>query len=68
MAIEKLQTYIESLENDTCLYEERNFYKRNEVIDFIGFQVMDQIEQQLRKTDRTDKLLSLKYRAEKVRS
>ena len=68
MAIFELQSYIEAIEKNIALFEEKNFVKRIEVIDFLGFQVMDQIEELLLKTDQSHKLILLNYRAEKVKS
>lgn len=68
MAIFEIQSYIEAIEKNAVLYEEKNFDERIEVIDFIGFHVIDQIEELLRKTDQPDKLIFLKYRADKVRA
>ncbi|PSL46287.1 histone methylation protein DOT1 [Chitinophaga niastensis] len=64
----EIQSYIGTIEKNVSLYEEKNFDKRIEVIDFIGFQVIDQMEELLRKTAQPDKLISLKYRAEKVKA
>jgi len=64
----ELQSYIESIEQDPSLYQEQNFEQRIEVIDFIGFQVIEQLEELLQKTDQPDKLALLKYRAEKVKT
>lgn len=66
-AISEIQAYIGSIEGDPSLYEEKNFDKRMEVIDFIGFQVMDRIEEALGKAARPDELVLLKDRAEKAR-
>ena len=63
-----LQSYIGAIEKNTTLYEEKNFDRRIEVIDFIGFQIIDQIEGLLQKTTQPDKLILLKYRAEKLKS
>jgi hypothetical protein len=70
MAIFEIQSYFEAIEQNSLLYEEKNFDKRIEVIDFIGFQVIDQIEELLRKTAQPDRLILLKfkYRADKVKS
>lgn len=68
MFIFKLQSYIEALEQDASLYEKRNFEKRSETIDFIEFQLMDQIDEFLPETTSPDQLLQLRQRAEKVRS
>ena len=64
----ELQSYMEAIEKNAALYEEKNFDERIGVIDFIGFQVIDQIEELLRKTAQPDKLILLKYRAEKIKS
>jgi hypothetical protein len=64
----EIQTYIEEIEKNSLLYEEKNFDERMEVIDFIEFQVIDQIEGLLRKTAQPDKLILLKHRAEKAKS
>jgi len=63
-----IQSYIEAIEKNAAFYEEKNFDKRMEVIDFIEFQVIDQIEELRRKTAQPDELILLKYRAEKVKS
>ncbi|HEX9508837.1 MAG TPA: hypothetical protein VF939_00030 [Puia sp.] len=68
MAFFEIQSYIEAIERNSSLYEEKEFDKRIEVIDFIEFQVIDQIEELLRKTAQPDRLILLKYRAEKVKS
>jgi hypothetical protein len=67
-AIFEIQSYIEAIEKKPSLYKEKNFDKRMEVIDFIEFQIIDQIEELLRKTAQPDKLISLKCRAEKVKA
>jgi SAM-dependent methyltransferase len=68
ITIFELQSYIEATEKNAALHEEKNFDKRIEVIDFIGFQVIDQIEEHLQKTAQPGKLILLKYRAEKLKS
>jgi SAM-dependent methyltransferase len=67
-AIFELQSSIEAIEKNDLLYEEKNFSRRIDVIDFIGFQVIDQIEELMRKTAQPDKLDLLKNRAEKIKS
>jgi len=64
----EIQSAIGTIEKDASLYEEKNFDKRIDAIDFIGFHVIDQIEELLQKTDQTDQLMLLKYRAERVKS
>ena len=68
MTIDDIQSYLETTEEDFLLYQERNFDKRIEIIDFIEFQIIDSIEELLRKTTQPDKLILLKHHAEKVKS
>ena len=68
MTISAIQSYIGTIEGDASLFEEKNFDQRIEVIDFIGFQVMDQIEEHLQNTDHPESLVLLRSRAEKLRS
>ncbi len=68
MTVFEIQTDIEEIEQDSSLYEEKNFDKRIEVIDFIEFNIIDQIENLLQKSAQPDELILLKYRAEKVKS
>jgi len=42
MAIFEIKSYLRAIEENSLLYKEKNFDKRIEVIDFIGFQVIDQ--------------------------
>jgi hypothetical protein len=67
-AIFEIQSYLGAIEKNSSLFEEKNFDKRIEAIDFIEFQVTGQIEDLLRKTDQPDQLILLKYRVEKVKS
>lgn len=64
----EIQAYLNSTEKDPLLYDEKSFDRRTEVIDFIGFHVIDQIEALLQKTDQRGELISLKYRAEKIKA
>jgi hypothetical protein len=70
MGVFEIQSYIEEIENNSSLHKEQNFDKRIDVIDFIGFQVIDQIEEFLRQTAQPDKdlLNQLKHRAEKAKA
>jgi len=68
MLIFKLQSYIESIEKDASLYDQRNFEKRSEAIDFIGFGVIDQVAEWLPAATLPGPLLQLRQRAEKVRA
>lgn len=67
-AILEMQSYIRAIEKNSSLYQEKNFDIRMEVIDLIGFRVIDQIEALLKKTAQPDKLLLLKHSAEKVKA
>jgi len=67
-AITEIQLAIEEIEKNSFLCEERNFDRRMDAIDFIGFQVIDQIEALLQTTLQQDELLLLKHRAEKVKA
>jgi SAM-dependent methyltransferase len=64
----EIRSYIQATEKNPLLFEEKNFDLRMEVIDFIGFQIIDQIEELLQKTTQPDKLILLKCRAEKVKT
>ena len=66
-AISEIQSYLAEIAEDSLLREEKNFDQRVDVIDAIGFQIIDHIEELLRKTTQPDKLNLLKYRAEKVK-
>jgi hypothetical protein len=67
MTISAIRSYIGTIEEDASLFEEKNFDRRIEVIDFIGFQVMDRIEGCLQNTDHPESLILLRSRAEKLR-
>ena len=67
-AIFEIESYVDSIEKNDLLHEERYFDKRNERVDFIGFQLLDQIDALLGKSTHPDKLLQLKLRAEKIRT
>jgi SAM-dependent methyltransferase len=67
MTTAEIRSYIETIEKNSLLYEEKNFNKRIEIIDFIEFQLIPLIETLLQKTAQPDKLSLLKRRAEKVK-
>ncbi len=68
MTTAEIRSDIEEIEKDSSLYEEKNFDQRMEAIDFIGFQVIDQIDELLLKTTESAQLLLLRSRAEKVKA
>jgi hypothetical protein len=67
MDIFEIRSYIETVENDPSPFEERNFERRAEVLDFLGFQVIDRIEGLRSGLAGSEGLISLKCRAEKLR-
>ena len=62
----QIQSYIESVEKNSLLYEEKNFKKRAEVLDFISFQIIDAIDKLSLASDHADKQILLKYHIEKI--
>jgi len=67
-AIAEIAVYIASMEEDVALYDEKNFNKRAEAIDFIEFQVIDQMEELCSGAIQPDQLAQLKQRALKIKS
>jgi precorrin-6B methylase 2 len=63
----EIQSYIDTVEKNSSLYEEKNFDKRIEVIDFLEFHVLDQIQELLQKTNPPDQLILLQSRAEQIK-
>ena len=64
----EINSHIEEIENDLSLYEENNFEKRIDAIDFIEFHVIGWIEGEfLLKADQPAQLLQ-KHRAEKLKA
>jgi hypothetical protein len=63
-----MPSYIESIERDPSLCEENQFTRRIEVTDFIEWHIMGQIEALLQSPSPPDELISLRSRAEKVKS
>jgi len=67
MTIPKLQSLVEKIDKNSSLYEEKNFEKRMEAIEFIEFQVIDQMDELSQKTMQPGKLAQLKLLAENVK-
>ncbi|TWI97521.1 histone methylation protein DOT1 [Mucilaginibacter frigoritolerans] len=67
MVISEIQSDISAIENDTTLYEEINFDKRANTIDFIDFHIFDRIEGLQQNTESNKKLDILKQQAEKIK-
>ena len=68
MGLPALRSYIEAMENNLSLLEERNFNVRSNAIDALEFQIIDQNEELLQKEYHPEKLVSLQLRAEKLKS
>lgn len=66
MEIREIQSYIETVAQNTALYQEQNFNERLDVIDDIGFHVIDRLEELLLKADQKDQFQLLKRRAEEI--
>ena len=67
MNLSKIQSQFEKIEKDPFLFEERNFEKRQEGIEFIDFQILQQIDDLILKTGQAKRWLQLKLRAEKIK-
>lgn len=68
LTIFEIRSYLGEIEKDYSLYEEKNFGKRMEVIDFIGFPMLDQLADLLQTSDQPEQLISLLTQAEKLKS
>jgi hypothetical protein len=68
MDVIEIQSHIEEIEQNSSLYLEKSFDKRVEVIDFIEFHIIDQLDGLMQRTTKANELLLLKQRAENVRS
>ena len=66
-AIFEIRSDIEAIEKNSLCCEEKNFAMRMEMMDLIGFHVIDQLEELIQKTTQPDQLVLLKYRAEKIK-
>ena len=62
----EIQSTIEEIENNSLLFEEKNFLKRIETIDFIAFLIIGEIEKLLLEKSQQENMTLLKYRTEKV--
>jgi hypothetical protein len=68
MTLFDIESYIQTLEVNPSLYEEKSFEDRMEVVDFIEFHVLDEIQTLLQKNPHSDQLIALQVRSEKIRS
>ncbi len=68
MILTRIQTYISEAEQNNAIREEKNFDARRDVIDFIEWDILNRIEDLLRKTNDSNTLNSLRLRTEKLKS
>src|SRR5512135_2106051 len=64
----EIRSDIESIAQDSTLYEETNFDRRVQAIDHLEFNVVERIEGLLLASSQTDELNGLKQEAERVKS
>jgi SAM-dependent methyltransferase len=67
MVIYEIQSDLEAIEKNAALYEETNFDRRARAIDYIEFNIIDQIEGLLHTINQPEKLTILKQSAERVK-
>ncbi len=67
MVADEIRSDIESIEKNTALYEETNFGRRAEAIDYIEFNVINRIETLLQTINPPEELSSLQQSAERVK-
>src|SRR5262245_51676100 len=67
MVIREIHSDLEAIEQDSALYEEKNFDRRAEAIDDIEFKIIDRIEGLLHSIDRPEELIPLKQSAERIK-
>lgn len=68
MTISEIQSYIEAIEINSSLYDDKCFDNRVEVVDFIDFHILDRLQEFTRKTGGSEQVIALKVRAEKIKS
>jgi hypothetical protein len=66
--ISELSSGLDAMEQNPSIYEENRFSERNDALDSLEFQILDQIEELRSKTTKPDLLIQLKYRAQKIKS
>jgi len=66
--IAEIQSDIGAVALDQSLYDEKNFEKRQDTIDFLSFQIIEQLDDLLHKTAPTADLAMIKRRAEKAKT
>jgi hypothetical protein len=64
----EIRSFIEDIENDVALIEEKNFDQRVDALDIMEFKVFDLIDDLLLKSTQKEQIVSLKARAEKAKT
>lgn len=64
----EIQSGIEDIENNSALYDESNFDRRVQAIDYLEFNVIDRIEGLLLASSPPEELTALRQHAERVKS
>src|ERR1700757_5028177 len=67
MTISQIRSYLEDIEKDTTLFEEKNFDQRAEAVDVLEFHVIGEAETLTEKSKPGDWIL-LKQHAEKLKA
>lgn len=68
MTLLEIASYIDSVEQNTSLYQEKEFDQRMEVIDFLGFQIVDGLEERQSEMGLSPQWRLLKSRAEQLKT
>jgi len=67
MVLAEIQADIQAIEDDGAIYQETNFNRRANAIDFLDFHIIDRIEGLLQNPEQKEELTILQQRAEKVK-
>lgn len=67
MVVYEIQSDIEAIEKNAALYQEANFDRRAEAIDYLEFNIIDRLEALLQTINPSEELIRLKQAAERVK-
>lgn len=62
----EIQTIIEDITNNSSLFEEKNFLRRIDIIDFLDFQLLGELEKLQKEKPRMQKYADLKYKTKNL--
>ncbi|HTK20341.1 MAG TPA: class I SAM-dependent methyltransferase [Mucilaginibacter sp.] len=68
MGIAEIESYVQTIQNNPSLYDEKNFDARTDAIDFLEFHILDQIDSLRNIESDQGSLTVLRHQAEKVKS